>query len=251
MRRYWIAPEDINSSSVFIKDEAFHHIFGVCRQELGSEFEVLGSPDSMALLVRVTKVAKKSAEAEIISKRLIPPLPSPLLVLNLSIPRLPVLESVVEKAVEMGVDRIQLFTSKHSFLKKPQDLSPARLERLQKIVLSATQQSGRSSLMPILPPLVFNEALAKWINQAPHSAGLIAYENSQVLGLKNQLQGLNLKSASEVWMFIGSEGGFDPAEVQIAQDKGLVCVGLGQQVLRVETACLALISSLKYDLGLM
>ena len=54
-----------------------------------------------------------------------------------------------------------------------------------------------------------------------------------------------------VWLIVGSEGGFSQNEVVSMQKLGLDPVTLGQQILRVETACLTLVAVLKYELGLM
>ena len=58
-------------------------------------------------------------------------------------------------------------------------------------------------------------------------------------------------SPENVWLIIGSEGGFSENEVEIMQKLGLDPVTLGPQILRVETACLTLVAVLKYVFGLM
>jgi 16S rRNA (uracil1498-N3)-methyltransferase len=55
----------------------------------------------------------------------------------------------------------------------------------------------------------------------------------------------------EAWAFIGSEGGFSEREVELFQSLDLKPVTLGTQVLRVETACVATVSIIKYDFDLM
>lgn len=249
MRRYWIQDQDLNQSEIEIHGDTFHHIFAVCRQKVGSEFELLGHPEAWALQVQVMAVNKKFALTRVIGKRKLPELSRPHLILNLSLPKFSVLDEVVEKAVEMGVYQIQLFTSQHSFIRKPSEMSAAKLDRLNKIVFSATQQSGRADLMQILPPISFDAALLNAQNSKGIS--LIAYEAESQIPLKTRLHALPLKDQLNIHCFIGSEGGFDAQEVIKAQDHGLVRISLGNQVLRVETACLALLGALKYELELL
>lgn len=249
MRRYWVPKEDIQDNTVEFRGDTFHHIFDVCRQDVGSHFEVLGDGNK-AHLVEVTSVEKKRAHARIKESREIPPLPKPHVVLALSIPRFPVMDAVVEKAVEMGVSRIVPFYSEFSFIRKKNSLPAGKHERWEKIVLSATQQSGRGELMKIETPTELEELL-KNFNQNPRRKGLFAYEGASTLGIKDYLRSENSNDLDEYWVFVGSEGGFSTTEVEEFRSVGLQPVTLGEQVLRVETACIALLAVLKYEFGHM
>lgn len=249
MRRYWVSKDQIHDQEVEFTGEAFHHIFDVCRQDVGSHFEVLGDGNK-AHLIEVTSVEKKRARGRIQETRELPPLKRPHLVLALSIPRYPVMDAVVEKAVEMGVARIQPFFSEYSFIRKKNSLPAGKQERWDKIVISATQQSGRGDLMKIEEPQDI-ETLLQAFNQNPHRKGLFAYEGASTLGIKDSLQNLSSSGLEEFWIFVGSEGGFSTTEVESFRAIGLQPVTLGEQVLRVETACIALLAVLKYEFGHM
>lgn len=251
MRRYWVSKESIQGSLVTFKDDVFHHIFDVCRQDVGSHFEVLCG-DQNAYLVEVTQVAKKSAQGKITETRKIPEIQKPHIHLALSVSRFNVMDAVVEKAVEMGVLILHPYFSDYSFIKK--DLPQAKIDRWNKIILSATQQCGRGELMKIEPAINLDELL-KIFNQSPGHLGLFAYEGEARQDIQSYLRGFKAAHPKDpienIWIFIGSEGGFSSQEVQKFQDLRLESVTLGDQVLRVETACIALISVLKYEFGLM
>lgn len=246
MRRYWLSPEMFQGPQVLISGDVFHHIFDVCRQELGSKFEVLGD-GRKAHFVQVTEVGKKSARAEILESRDLPVPGKPHLVLALSISRYPVMEAVIEKAVELGVSRIEPFFSDYSFVRKSQSLPENKIERWGKIIISATQQSGRGDLMQITEAQDLESTLNKF-NQTQGAKGLFAYEGQSTLSIKNAVSN-SAESIEEFWIFVGSEGGFSAEEVQIFKSHGLESVTLGDQVLRVETACIALLAILKYELN--
>ena len=239
MRRYWVPQEWILESEVKFQGEIFHHIFDVCRQDVGSRFEVIHGPT--ARLVEVTAVQKKSAHARILSQRQLPSPRPPHITLALSAPRPQVLDSVVERCVELGVFEVWPFISDFSFFRKKADLEKRR-ERLEKIVISATQQTGRGDLMKIQQTQNFSEILNK-LNPSPTRRCLFLYEGEGQKPLKTALQ-----EKADAWiLLVGSEGGFSPTEVQALQQENLAAITMGEQVLRVETACLAAISILQYE----
>lgn len=252
MRRYWISKKDLFQDQVNFTGDVFHHIFDVCRQEVGSKFEVL-TEDSKAYFVEVTQVTKKNAVAQVLEERIIPALKEPHVNIALSISRFPVMDAIMEKAAEMGVHSIQPFFSEHSFVRSGEKISENKTERWDKIIKSATQQSGRGDLMKVHSPIGIN-ALPELINPNAGSVGLFAYEGPSTLSIKeavSKMKAAHPNGLKSVWIIVGSEGGFSHKEVQEFQKLGLDPVTLGPQVLRVETACMTLVSVLKYDFDLM
>lgn len=265
LRRYWIESSQLHEPSrqVTFTGDTFHHIFDVCRQSVGSKFEVL-TEQSKAYFVEVTEHTKKNALAKILEERIIPPLPQPHIHLALSISRFPVMDAVMEKAVEMGVKSVVPFFSEHSFVRSNERISENKLERWDKIVKSATQQSGRGDLMKIYAPIKFSDLSAQ-INLNHENKGLFAYEGEATQSIKAYLESMRAKpeqntasrpaqgpgEIKNLWLVVGSEGGFSYKEVDELKAKGLEPVTVGSQILRVETACIALVSVLKYEFDLM
>ncbi|MCE3010046.1 MAG: 16S rRNA (uracil(1498)-N(3))-methyltransferase [Proteobacteria bacterium] len=246
MRRYWLDPQLKTDLAVVIQGDPFHHIFDVCRQEQGSQFEVLFG-DGEAHLVEVIEVKKKQALARILSSRKLPEIPRPYLKLFISLPRYPVMEALVEKCVELGCAEIQPFISDFSFVRKGDSIPPSKIERWNKIVISATQQSGRGELMPIHPVITLAEALEK-LNHNSQAKGLFFYEGAGHKDLKTYLKHEDFSKSQELWVFVGSEGGFSSTEVEALSKMGVAPLSLGDQVLRVETACISILAVLKYEL---
>lgn len=248
MRRYWVEPDHISEDTVEISGEVFHHIFDVCRQEKGSHFEVLDGR-GQARLVEVIDVKKGKASAKILKTRELAKPPAPHLALALSIPRFPVFDAVIEKCVELGVHEIYPFFSDFSFVGHQDKISPSRMERWKKIVISATQQSGRGDLMKIHSPQKLSE-LKEIFNRDVNPWGLLAYEGETPVTIFAELKKASPRSSHEkIWLFVGGEGGFSTKEVSELENWGVKAVTLGEQVLRVETACITLVSILKYEIG--
>lgn len=251
MRRYWfdslIDPDQVLS----LDGDLFHHVFGVCRQEVQSQFELI-SPDGVAHLVQVTQVGKKSAQVKCLSQRIIPPLKKPWIHLALSICRYPVMDAIIEKSVELGIKEFHPFVSEFSQVRSVKDFPMDKLFRWQKIIKMASQQSGRGDLLTVNDPIPLKNLL-EMVNQKPLDLGLFAYEGTGGLPLKDFLRSKTVadQSYDSVWLFVGSEGGFSHKEVESFRSIGLNPVTIGEQVLRVETACIAILSVLKYEFELM
>lgn len=247
MRRYWVPEDSFEGDQVLLKGDVHHHIFEVCRQGLGSKFEVLNG-QGQALFVEVIEENKKTARAKILSTRPLPVAPSPRIILALSVPRFPVFEALLEKCVELGVAEIQLFFSENSFVRSQNKISEGRWERWNKIIISGTQQSGRGDRLQLSPPCSIGELKGKINRKSPHW-GLIAFEGETPVSLGAELgQGLP-QGIQECWLVVGPEGGFTGSEVDWFSSWGIKPVTLGDKVLRVETACITLVSALKYQAG--
>jgi 16S rRNA (uracil1498-N3)-methyltransferase len=98
-------------------------------------------------------------------------------------------------------------------------------------------------------PALTLESLFEEFNRSAHTKGLFPYEGEAQVDLKTAIQELKSSKPEHIWVFVGSEGGFSMREVEIFASQGLKPVSLGEQILRVETACLALASILKYEAG--
>lgn len=244
MRRYWI-DESAIQDVVEIAGDSFHHICVVCRQKPGDRFEVIAN--HQAYFVEIIQLDKKSATAKIIEKREIKNLPLPRLHLALSLPKFPTFEAVLEKAVELGVYSVHPFSSDFSFMKPAPQALVKKEERWRKIIVGATQQTGRGELMKLTEISPLSVLLGEFAKSA-NSCGVLAYEGEGQTSVKGRLAQIPA-STEDLWIFVGSEGGFSQNDIKLFKDYDLLPVSLGEQVLRVETACVTLVSILKYGLG--
>jgi 16S rRNA (uracil1498-N3)-methyltransferase len=264
VRRYWLRAEQFEGRQigdhVRIDGDELHHIRDVCRLGKGDRFEVLSA--GKAYLVEGFESQKRLLVAKILSIREIPQQPRPHLHLVLSIPRFPVFESVLEKCVELGVASVQPVFSERSYLR--QNLAQWREKgaRFQKIIISACQQSGRGELMslePAVPLIEIREKVLSSLDQSHRRLAFFAYEGgvdslgrpipTTLLSSAIQLWKSQKGSAplEDIWLFVGGEGGFSVDEVDAFRDLGCLPVSLGDHVLRVETACVSLISIVFYE----
>lgn len=246
MRRFWFQTEnEIQSGQLLeVKGDLFHHIVEVCRFEEGDQFEFL--VEGLAWRVEVETLAKKNLVCRVLDSRALPEISGPHIHVVLAMPRPAKVDWIVEKFVELGVHTLHLATSEYSFLRKVSEISANKHERWQKLILAATQQSGRGDLMTLTTPRNLDDIIANF-NPDPSRLGLMAYEAEGFPHLREVLRGAASRKYKEIWVLVGSEGGFSAAEVARAVRQGFQGLTLGEQVLRVETACVALASILKYE----
>jgi 16S rRNA (uracil1498-N3)-methyltransferase len=98
------------------------------------------------------------------------------------------------------------------------------------------------------------QALAEFLknfNLTNRHKGLFLFEGQSALDIATALRDTGPEDVDEIWAFVGSEGGFSPQEVQLFQQHKFEPISMGGQILRTETACVAILSVLKYQLKLM
>ncbi|MBQ0721290.1 MAG: 16S rRNA (uracil(1498)-N(3))-methyltransferase [Gammaproteobacteria bacterium] len=174
--------------------------------------------------------------------------PSPIrVVLAIGLSRGERMDWVVQKAVELGVnDVIPLFTERCE-VKLKGERALKKLGHWQQIAISACEQSQRNDVPLIKPMLALSDFLASMAPPLDSELALLLDPTAE-----QSLSRTLLKASTPVNSIVllsGPEGGFSAAEVALAQQKGLLSVGLGPRVLRTETAPLAALSIVQALLG--
>jgi len=131
------------------------------------------------------------------------------------------LEWFIEKAVEIGVGSISPIICKRSERKE------LKIERLEKLIISACKQSKQYHLPIIHPTQTFTEFLQTSLPEAR----CIAWCEEQSVHIANYI-----KADKQLVCMIGSEGDFTNEEIEAAKQKGFKSVTLGNSILRTETA---------------
>ncbi|CAH1000537.1 Ribosomal RNA small subunit methyltransferase E [Neolewinella maritima] len=139
-------------------------------------------------------------------------------------------EWILEKATEIGIDRIQPIRTEHS------ERSRLRTDRLERVLESAMKQSLKSWLPELGELVPYAEAIA-----AARGDRFLAYLGDDQSELLRDL----LRPADELTVAIGPEGGFSPAEAAQASAAGFVFASLGPHRLRTETAAITAVHTLE------
>ncbi len=154
------------------------------------------------------------------------------------------LDTVVEKVTELGVDEIWPVHTARTIINAGG--STAKIDRWQRIAMSAMKQSLRSRLTIVRPVQDFHAAI---VHAKKYDLALIAWEKETQNGLET-IKDLH-EQADRVLLFIGPEGGFEIDEIEAARDVGIHSVSIGRRRFRADTAGIVAVTLLMTTLGVM
>ncbi len=241
LKRFFAEKIEVGGECV-LSGEEFDHAKTVMRLTVGDE-AVLLSGDGNEYTAIVTAVGKKEMTFHVLSARVGDKEPKTQIALYFGfLKNADKNEFAVQKAVELGVSKIGVFSSEYSSAY----LSENKTERLKKVAREAAKQCMRASCPEIAAFSSLEEALE---DSERYGVRLFACEFAEKsdapLGeiLKTQ------EIQNGVAAIIGSEGGFSSREAEEARASGCKFVSLGKRILRAETAAVALTSVIAYETG--
>lgn len=153
-------------------------------------------------------------------------------------------EWALQKGVELGAAAFVPTVCARSIDAAPDE---RRLARWRRIIREAAEQSRRGRLPRLAPSLTFNEACTQF---TLHSPALLLWEGDNATPLAGALHALRRDtSPAALGIFSGPEGGLTNDERQWAERHGIMIVSLGPRTLRAETAPIAAIAIIMYEIG--
>ena len=214
------------ADTLTLGEEDSKHCVKVLRMGEGDTIEVVDGNGTL-YTCRITMAHPKRCAVEVTERMQQPPHWEHRIVLGVAPTKnLDRIEWLVEKCVEMGVDRIIPLRCHNS------ERTVLKTERLKKIMVSAMKQSLKATL-PLLDEMT---PVAQVLAEPFEGTRCIAYCDEQLpRGQRLTLTGV-YQPGQDVMVLIGPEGDFSPEEVQAARDAGFMPVTLGESRLRTETA---------------
>ena len=241
MPRFFVAKEYIKEENIIISGADAHHIARSLRMAEGDEV-TLCDGEGMEYQCILSRIRDEECIAEI--RESCPSVSESPTEINLfmAYPKGDKLETVIQKAVELGAHRIVPFESSRCIKRPKAEKAEKQTARLQRIAEEAAKQCGRARIPSVTQPMSFKEM----INEASLSElSLLCYENEGGKSIKDALTGRAMPKSISV--IVGSEGGFSPEEVNMATESGCVSVTLGRRILRCETAPSYALSAISYE----
>ncbi len=220
MDQLFYAPR-IEHGFAHLEEEESRHLLTVLRRKVGDRLQLTDGRGNI-YTSELAEVGKRGASARILTTTSLPARPGRLHLAIAPTKQMERLEWCLEKATEIGVEEITLLRCQHS------ERDTVRLDRLEKVLVSAMKQSLRAWL-PQLNGLVPFRQFAASVTETQKRLAWCADEPLPHLQT-------TLTASQTTVIAIGPEGDFSPEEVELAQLHGFTGVSLGPSRLRTETA---------------
>ena len=242
MYQFFVDDAQIGREFVTITGEDVNHIKNVLRMKAGEKIRI-SNQQGRDYYCEISEVTDTFVQADILNEDAASTeLPSKIYLFQ-GIPKGDRIETVIEKAVELGVYEIIPVAMKYCVVKLDAKKEAAKVARWQKQAEAAAKQSKPSIIPKIHPVMSYKEAV-EYAMQC--DVRLVPYENER--GMQGTREALStIKAGTSVSVMIGPEGGF--AEDEIAQVKdSMQVISLGKRILRTDTAGIAVMSMLMLEL---
>lgn len=265
MIKFFVGAEAVSGSNIYIeKKEDIKHLSKVLRAKVGDKVCISDGGD-WEYETEIADIGEACVTLRILDKQKPAREPKTRVTLYQGIPKAQKMETVIQKTVEMGVDCIvpvfmerTVVTDKGQFAKK--------LARWQKISDEAVKQCKRSRIPEVREPISFAEMAAELTSG--YDMVICPYENEEGRSLKDALRlphdaelcgsepprqvAQGGGAPQRIALIIGPEGGFADAEIARLEEQDIAAeiVTLGKTILRTETAGLAALAMIMYELEL-
>lgn len=253
VQRYFIRTDQMTEDTVVLAGADARHLTKVLRAATGDSF-IASDGIKRDVLAKVERVEKDQVLARIIEELPREHEPNVDVVIAQSLPKGDKLELVIQKCTELGAAAFQPFTSERTVVRYDHKKEAKKLERWHKIAKEAAEQSGRNRVPEVRLPVSMKELLQQ--SQAFDHV-YVCYENQREQGIKPVLQQLKEAQTARVdrqlsvMLIVGPEGGFSAAEIRAAEAAGTISLSLGKRILRTETAPIAALACILYELDQM
>ncbi|MEW5952408.1 MAG: 16S rRNA (uracil(1498)-N(3))-methyltransferase [Bacillota bacterium] len=250
MARFFVDPEQIRGDFIELAGPEVRHLRQVLRLRPGDIITILDGQGN-AYQAAISGFSGGRAQCRVLSREPAGGEPPLKVILVQGLPKGDKMEAIIQKGTELGLAGLMPAQCARSVVRLEGRKALERRERWQRVALEAAKQCRRA-----VAPRV--EAPRPWAgvmdSLPPGSLVLMPWEGETVRSLRQVLEQCPGVAGGEVvvYILIGPEGGFEPAEVELARSRGAVTVSLGPRILRTETAGPALLAVLMYlwgDLG--
>ncbi|MDD6667105.1 MAG: RsmE family RNA methyltransferase [Lachnospiraceae bacterium] len=234
MQQIFVREEDIEDGRIRVTGEDANHLGRAIRLKVGEKIRVSTDAERNFICEAVSfdsdaltlQILEESEDTE----------PANRIILFQAIPKGSRMETVIEKAVELGASEIIPVDMKYCVVRLDEKKKESRVQRWQKIADGAARQSKRSQMPKVGPVLSFREAADRLLSL---DISLVPYENAQGAAYTMELL-RKIKPGQSVGILIGPEGGFAPEEIDYVRDsKKAEVISLGHRILRTDTAAIA------------
>jgi 16S rRNA (uracil1498-N3)-methyltransferase len=242
--RVFVAFDKVVENFATIEGSDVNYLKNVMRLKVGDELSIMDSK-SKEYNAKIKSYSNDEIMVELLGEKHPKSESRVKITIAQGIPKNPKMDLVVQKATELGAQRIVPIKTERSIVKMSEDKEEAKVNRWQKIAKEAAEQSGRLIIPFVDEPIEIKELL---IMKNDFDKCVVLWEMEKEMSIKRFLQeNHDIKS---LLVLIGPEGGFSHDEVEMVKKEGFISVNIGSRIVRTETAAITVLSMIDYEFEL-
>lgn len=247
MHRFYVPPELCQAPAFALPRAETHHAVDVLRLRRGDAVTILDGAGAQLECV-IKEAGSHSASVEV-RQRIVAAKPAFDITLLQALPKGKIIESIIEKATELGVSRVVPVLSERVVSRLTEEEARDKASKWQAVAISAVKQCGAPWLPRIDTPISVTAQLAR---RDSFDLSLVGALQQDAMHPRHFFEAYlktreTLPRTVAVW--IGPEGDFTPAELDLIRSSGACPITLGPLVLRSETAAIYSLSIIRYELS--
>ena len=245
MHRFFVPPESIEGDSVRLDGAVAHQLVNVLRARPGDRVLVLDG-SGWEHTVTLEQISSREVRGRVTERVLSVGEPEVEITLYQAVLKADRFEFVLQRGTELGVATfVPVFCDRSIPTDRGGGWPGKRLQRWERIVSEAAEQSHRGKVPALGAPVDFSSAC-----DAAEGLALIPWEEERETGLRATLSSWRQDDRGRtVSLFIGPGGGFTAQEIESARERGVVPVTLGRRIFRAETAAITVVAAIMYEFG--
>lgn len=246
IRRFFLPAERCQGVEITLADREAHHAADVIRLRVGDRAEILDGAGG-ELLCEVREAARREIRLAVLQRRHRPPLPYRLTLLQ-AIPKAKLMDSIVQKATELGATRIVPLLTERTVVRLDDERGEDKVEKWRQAAIEAVKQCGNPWLPEISQPQTPGEFISRAEKFDLPLIAALQEERRHPRACFAEFHARHGRPPQTLCIWIGPEGDFTPAELRQITAAGALPVTLGPLILRSDTAACCALSVLSYEL---
>ena len=254
MSRFFVEPDQISGEMIYMTDsDDIKHLSKVLRLGEGDFIDVSDTKE-YEYHCEILEVSRDEVKLQIHDKQNFAKEPKLRVTLYQGVPKQGKMETIIQKNVELGINKIVPVFTKRCVVTDSRGNFGKKIDRWQKVSAEAVKQCKRGIIPEITDAINFKEMVAQSVEE--HDLVLFLFEDEQETTVKQVLRQKQAERTSaggsieSVALLIGPEGGFAAEEAEAIIEAGACCATLGKTILRTETAGMAALAMVMYELEL-
>jgi 16S rRNA (uracil1498-N3)-methyltransferase len=245
MHRFFLPPERCAENLLRLDGREAHHALHVLRLKRGDEMVVLDGAGN-EFCCEVENLSRDAISLRVTKKSFVAALPCQITLL-VAVPKGKIMESIIQKSVELGARRIVPILSERGVIQLGGESAEPKREKWQQVAIEAIKQCGAAWLPEIETPQTIEKFLARQEKFDLSLVGSLQKERRHPREIFHDFEKQNNRRPKAVGVWIGPEGDFTLEELKAIQNSGAQPISLGDLTLRVETAAIYCLSILNYE----